>query len=591
MGSFLAAAAGSAPHAYRFAGFQLETDGTLLRGETPLHLPPEELAVLRLLLARAGEIVTPLELKRTLWGGMNVASDSVSRCVASLRARLQPEDCIQSVYKRGYRISAVVQAAGRRPAGALPRLAILPFSAGSGVPEYLGMAITGEITDLLKGARNAIASLAAQDSVLALARRGLAAQEIGAALHADLVLTGQLLATPRHDRLRAEMIRAEDGAQLWIEDLLAERGRIGALSSELVNRVTSRLHSGGLSIAAVAEPAVEVESSPHRNEAYELFLRAHYEWQTLERHRMQDAMGRLIRAIELDPSLIAARVDLAHLSVAQACHGFMSPLVQAGMVRRSAERIPDSADNADAEALLPALGWVDFHFDHNLPAALKAFARSAHLPYDPWTTRERVQFALSRRRFGEAIDLLSAAIALDPYSPWLQALLAWALHLAGDPPASVAQTRKALALFPEHDGPNLYGAIILSFNGEAAYAAELANELAVRSRYFDLATAVHAYALACAGRGDDARELLDRLQWLGRERFVMNTFNAAVYVALGEPDAALAELRASLENRCPWFFQTLADPRLKPLWGRPEFEEMRGVLAAMEAEAEKSALG
>jgi hypothetical protein len=165
------------------------------------------------------------------------------------------------------------------------------------------------------------------------------------------------------------------------------------------------------------------------------------------------------------------------------------------------------------------------------------------------------------------------------------------LHLAGDPPASVAQTRKALALFPEHDGPNLYGAIILSFNGEAAYAAELANELAVRSRYFDLATAVHAYALACAGRGDDARELLDRLQWLGRERFVMNTFSAAVYVALGEPDAALAELRASLENRCPWFFQTLADPRLKPLWGCPEFEEMRGVLAAMEANAEKSAMG
>jgi tetratricopeptide (TPR) repeat protein len=446
--------------------------------------------------------------------------------------------------------------------------------------------------DLLNGARYAIASILARDSVFTLARRGLAAQEIGAALHADLVLTGQLLATPGHDRLRAEMIRAEDGSQLWIEDLLVESGRIGALSSELVNRLTVRLHSGGLSIAAVAEPAAEAISFPNRNEAYELFLRAHYEWQTLERHRMQDAMGRLIRAIELDPTLMAARVDLAHLSVAQACHGFMSPLVEAGMVRRAAERIPPNAGNdaSGADRLLPALGWIDFHFDHNLPAALKAFARSAHLPHDPWTTRVRVQFALSRRRFGEAIDLLSAAIALDPYSPWLLALLAWALHLAGDSAASVAQIRKALALFPEHDGPNLYGAIILSFNGEAAHAAELANELAVRSRYFDLATTVHAYALACGGCGDDALELLDRLQWLGRERFVMNTFNAAVYVALGEPDAAIAELRASLEYRCPWFFQTLADPRLKPLWGRPEFEAMRGVLAGMEAEAEKGAM-
>jgi tetratricopeptide (TPR) repeat protein len=270
----------------------------------------------------------------------------------------------------------------------------------------------------------------------------------------------------------------------------------------------------------------------------------------------------------------------------------MSPLVEAGMVRRAAERIPPGAGNnaGKAEALLPVLGWVDFHFDHNLPAALKAFARSSHLPHDPWTTRVRVLFALSRRRFGQAIDLLGAAIALDPCSPWLHALLAWSLHLAGDSPASVTQIRKALAQFPGHDGPNLFGAIILSYIGEVAHAAELANELAVRSRYFDLATAVHAYALACAGCGDDARELLDRLQWLSRERFVMNTFNAAVYVALGEPGAALAELRASLDSRCPWFFQMLADPRLKPLHSRPEFEQMRGVLADMEADAQSSAM-
>ena len=94
-----------------------------------------------------------------------------------------------------------------------------------------------------------------------------------------------------------------------------------------------------------------------------------------------------------------------------------------------------------------------------------------------------------------------------------------------------------------------------------------------------------------AGCGDEARELLERLQWLSRERFVMNTFNAAVYVALGEPDAAIAELRASLENRCPWFFQMLADPRLKPLHGRPEFEQMGRILPEMEAEVEEGAAG
>ena len=586
MGSSLAMA-DAAPFACRFAGFRLEADGTLYCGKTVLDLPPEELAVLRLLLARAGEIVTPLELKRTVWGETHVAENSLSKCVASLRARLQPEDCIQSIYKRGYRISADVQPDGLRTTGELPRLAILPFATRYRVPEYLGLAVTKEVMKRLNAARYPIATFVALDSVFTLAQRGLAADEIGRALNADFVLTGQLLATPEHDRLRAEMIRAEDGAQLWVEDLLEERGRIGALSSELVKRLTFRLHCRRISISAAAEPTVEIESHSHYNEANELYQRAHHDWHSLERHRMQDAQGSLLRAIELDPSLMAARVDLANLCVMQGLYGVVSPVIGAAVARRAAERIPEGA--GDAATLLPSLGWIDFHVDHNLPAALKAFARSAHLPHDPWTTRARTLFALSRRRFDEAIDLLNAALALDPYAPWLLARLAWALHLAGDDNGSVAQARKAMELFPEHDGARLYGAVILSHNGEAAQVTKLWDQLAARPMHFDFTTAIYAYSLACAGRGDEARAMLERLQWLSRERFMLPTFNVPVFVALGEHDAALGALRSSLENRCPWFFMTLADPRLKPLWGRAEFEEMRGVLAAMEAEAEKGA--
>jgi hypothetical protein len=127
--------------------------------------------------------------------------------------------------------------------------------------------------------------------------------------------------------------------------------------------------------------------------------------------------------------------------------------------------------------------------------------------------------------------------------------------------------------------------MILAFNGEGARAVDVAQELAQRLPYFDLATEVHAYALACAGRGDEARTILERLQWLSRERFLLRAFTPAVYVALGEPDAALAELSISNKIRGPWFFQTLADPRLKPLHARPEFKQMQTLLAAMEAEA------
>ncbi len=627
----ISALPGSERPGVSFAGFRLEDDGTLLRSEKPIHLPPKELAALRLLLANAGRIVTPLQLRQALWGDVHVTNDSVPKCVSSLRARLEPEDCIQTVYKRGYRFTAGVRTCGAGPGGALPRLAILPFANGYGVPDHLGSFIAEETMARLSGCWPAAVSVLAQDSVFTLARRGFTALETGEALKADMVLAGSLRALPTHFRLRAEMIRVGDGTQIWVEDLLVERSRIAGLESEMADRLAFRLNSSvatnrrlqrepivasgvrdrsssssplikGLSTAVVAES--RVENCNQQREAYETFQRAHHEWQTLERHRMQDGLRHLLRATELDPSLIEARVDLVNLCVAQGLWGYMSPAVAADTVRRTAapgfqeggpgrhggESLSD--EPIRAEEIQPALGWVQFHVDHNLPAALSTFSLSAHLPHNQWITRMRTIFALSRHRFGEAIELLRAAIELDPFSPWLHARLAWALHLASgtaaspsvSPSTSVDQIRETLRQFPENEAASLYGAMILAFNGESAHATELAQNLAERLPYFDLATEVHAYALASAGRGDEARAILERLQWLGRERFLLRAFMPAVYVALGDHDTALAELRNSEQIRCPWFFQMLADPRLMPLRSRPEFVEMQSILTGMEAE-------
>jgi TolB-like protein len=582
-----------------FAGLRLEADGTLWREGAVVHLPPKELSALRLLLANAGQVVSPLELKLALWGDTHVTADSVPKCMSSLRARLEPDVCIQTVYKRGYRFSAEIRRDCAAPAGMPVRLAILPFATGHFVPQHLGPAIAEETTASLSRAAHFAVAVMARDSVFNLAQRGLTAQQIGQELKADLVLTGTLHAFTSHYRLRAEMIRVEDGTQIWVEDLLAPQSRTDVLESELMLRLAYRLGSGvpgdrssslewdaGVEIAASAASETEGEFRSRQSEAYETFLQGRHEWQTLHRHRMQDGLQRLLRAIELDPSLIPAKVDLARLCVAQAEYGFMSPGASAELVHRMAESISDLPHRA--EAYLPALGWVNFHFDRNLPAALLAFSFSAHLPHDPWTTRARTLFAVSRHCFSEAIEMLREAICIDPFSPWLQNRLAWTLHLEGRRAESLEQIRKNIAQFPGDDGTSFYGSAILAFNGEAEEGVKIALGLAKRSPHFDLAGAAHAYALACAGRADEASTVLERLQWLSRERYVVRGFTPAACVALGDHEAALAELRAADEARCPWFFQTLADPRLKPLHGNPEFERMRAILPSMEEEVEQN---
>jgi DNA-binding winged helix-turn-helix (wHTH) protein len=569
---------------YSFGSFKLDADGTLHRGKLPVHLPPKELAALRLLLENSGKVVTAQQLRQALWGDVHVTADSVPKCVSSLRALLEPDDCIQTVYKRGYRFSAELLGAERIPSAPAPRLAILPFATEYNVPEHLGWHVAEETMIGLGKIRPAIATLLARDSVFTLARRGMTAQQAGQTLNADLAVAGAIRALPGQYRLRIELIRIADNTQLWVDDLLVEQEHPEAIEIELARQLVFRLTSAtsGLSIAAAAFASSE-EPAPRHGEAYALYQRAHFEWQTLQRHRMQDGLQRLLRSTELDPSLVEAWIDLINLCVAQELFGYMSPSSADEIAQRAMAQIPNI--EMSAERILPSLGWLEFHIHQDLRAALRLFNLSAHLPHDPWITRCRVMLSLSRHRFGETIEMLHAAIRLDPFSPWLHARLAWALHLNGDAEASIDRIRHAIEIFPDRVGPALYGSLILAYNGEARTAIDLAKDLTHRLPYLDLATAAYAYALAAGGERDEAHFILERLQWLSRERFVMSSCTPAAWVAVGDLDSAMISLRNAEKARCPWFFQMLADPRLKPLAEREEFKGMKRVLTQMETDA------
>ena len=141
------------------------------------------------------------------------------------------------------------------------------------------------------------------------------------------------------------------------------------------------------------------------------------------------------------------------------------------------------------------------------PTALDLFSASAHLPHSASTTRLRVMFALSRHRFDEALGWLQSALFVDPYAPWLHAMLAWTYHLAG----RAGEKRRgsgegACSCFPTMRAHSRTGALILSFNGHAEHGERLARDLVRRTPYFDIATAIHAYTLACSGQRDEAYE-------------------------------------------------------------------------------------
>src|SRR6185295_14220642 len=84
------------------------------RGSQVVKLTPKALAVLRLLLTRAGQVVTKEELFQTVWPDTVVSDDALTFCIQELRQALRDNvkrpRYIETVYRRGFRFIAPVTA-------------------------------------------------------------------------------------------------------------------------------------------------------------------------------------------------------------------------------------------------------------------------------------------------------------------------------------------------------------------------------------------------------------------------------------------------------------------------------------------------
>jgi len=103
-----------ADRSYRFATFVLDADRALLvRGSALVPLAPKTVALLTILVERAGELVTRAELLALLWPEGFVEEGNLSQHVYLIRSALRSggiERAIETIPRRGYRFIAAVAA-------------------------------------------------------------------------------------------------------------------------------------------------------------------------------------------------------------------------------------------------------------------------------------------------------------------------------------------------------------------------------------------------------------------------------------------------------------------------------------------------
>jgi DNA-binding winged helix-turn-helix (wHTH) protein/predicted ATPase len=95
----------------RFGPFHLDAENACVwRGSEALHLTPKAFAVLSVLLAHPGRLVTKDELWQSVWPGIAVGDAALTVCIREIRRRLQDDAriprIVETVHRRGYRLVA-----------------------------------------------------------------------------------------------------------------------------------------------------------------------------------------------------------------------------------------------------------------------------------------------------------------------------------------------------------------------------------------------------------------------------------------------------------------------------------------------------
>jgi TolB-like protein/Flp pilus assembly protein TadD len=571
------------PRVVRFDRFEVDLPlGQLRKGGVRVHLREQSFRVLAALLERPGEVVTRDALRGRLWGDEVFVDfeNGLNTAVGRLREALgDPADrprFIETLARRGYRFIGSIAPTSEAEPGSTrrPRLLVLPLTNLSGDPaqEYFSDAMTDEII-------TAIASVAPQQlAVIARTtsmhykntRKDIA--RIGRDVGVDYIVEGAVRRAGERVGINIQLVQTSDQAHLFAQRYDADLGAIFDTQARIAQDVGSHIPSLAGQVRSEQARRKPTESLA----AYHEYIQARYEMWKWTPEGVANARQRFEAALACDPRFALACDGLANLYGYLGMWGFLPP-DEAEPLRwfygvRAAELDPTLAEPRTHVAYHPRKTRHEDAYTYNWTEAERDMASARDL--NPNSPIIRVRHAAVLLVLGEteqATAELRCALDYDPLSPEVAFWLAWALFLARDHEQALAQAQRFVELGPEQ--PFAYLILGLVFLGmrrfdESAAALRKAADL---SRDFPLILGWLGLALGLGGRAGMARELLERVRAMARERFVLPTSFAWVHLGLGEIDDAFAWMEQAVNHNDEWIHPLKTYPFLDPLREDPRF--------------------
>jgi len=254
------------------------------------------------------------------------------------------------------------------------------------------------------------------------------------------------------------------------------------------------------------------------------------------------------------------------------CNWCAKPVFGRRYTQRSAANVAEEMAQL-RRAVAPDHVWFADDIFGITPRWIEAFAaevrsRRAAIPF---SMQSRVN--LMTPSAVEALAEARLAQELDPASVAIRRAVGWAYYYARRYDEAAEHLRRAAALNPTSEETRRVSGLVALARGEWGEAEAAFREALSLSPTSAYSAGGLGAALARAGRTAEARAILADLAARQAQRYVAPVPFAIVHVALGEVDAAFADITRAHVERRGWMAYLRVDPLLDPLRGDPRFAE------------------
>ncbi|MGD8727588.1 MAG: tetratricopeptide repeat protein, partial [Gemmatimonadales bacterium] len=306
-------------------------------------------------------------------------------------------------------------------------------------------------------------------------------------------------------------------------------------------------------------------------EAYDLYLLGRHHMNRLTKEGLRTAAEHFQRAAELQPDFAKAHAGLADSYMLLTQGSGEPPLENFPKARAATQRALEI--DPSLEEAHTSLGGIYLFFDWKWEEAEREFRQAIELNPNYGQAHHWLAVAFfAQGRHREALEAMTRALALDPLSPYVNLNAGWLHYGARDYDGALAHMLNVIATHA--DSPGVRGMLGQAYMAKGMFdeaIIELEKALELGQGQFIMPLLMLGYALARAGRTDDARKLLQHMEDMEHRQFVNPDYFAIVHIGLGEYEQALDRLEQATEARTDWPIWIPVDPMIDPIRTHPRF--------------------